>query len=94
MDSPQGSLYESAREIDAEQQPMENHGRLQTGVYERLQTDTRERLQTSTDSRERPQTSPDGIVKLLGMIVSPGTSRHFPDAIATDPPFRPPVCYP
>ena len=33
-------------------------------------------------------------VKLLGIIVSPGTSRHFPDAIATDPPFRQPAPYP
>ena len=35
-----------------------------------------------------------GIVKLLGMIVSPGDSRHVPDAMATDPTLRPPVCYP
>jgi hypothetical protein len=33
----------------------------------------------------------DGIVKLLGMIVSPGNSRHFPGAIATDPTLRPPA---
>jgi hypothetical protein len=32
-----------------------------------------------------------GIVKLLGIIVSPGNSRHFPDAIATNPPFRRPA---
>jgi hypothetical protein len=30
----------------------------------------------------------DGIVKLLGMILSPGNSRHFPDAMATDPTLR------
>ena len=34
-----------------------------------------------------------GIVKLLGMIVSPGNSRHFPDAIATDPTLRRPAPY-
>jgi hypothetical protein len=34
-----------------------------------------------------------GIVKLLGMIVSPDNSRHFPDAIATDPTLRPPALY-
>ena len=33
----------------------------------------------------------EGIVKLLGMIVSPGNSRHFPDAIATDPALRRPA---
>ena len=37
--------------------------------------------------------SVDGIVKLLGMIVSPGNSRHFPDAIATDPTLRRPALY-
>ena len=26
-----------------------------------------------------------GIVKLLGMIWSPGNRRHFPEAMATDP---------
>jgi hypothetical protein len=36
----------------------------------------------------------NGIVKLLGMIVSPGNSRCFPDVISTDPTLRPPVCYP
>jgi ABC-type transporter Mla MlaB component len=36
----------------------------------------------------------DGIVKLLGMIVSPGSSRHIPDAIATDPTLRRPAPYP
>jgi hypothetical protein len=35
-----------------------------------------------------------GIVKLLEMIWSPGNSRHFPDAISTDPTLRPPVGYP
>jgi len=35
-----------------------------------------------------------GIVKLLGMIVSSGNSRHFPDVIVTDPTLRPLVCYP
>ena len=35
-----------------------------------------------------------GIVKLLGMIVSPGNSRHFPDVIAPDPPFRRPALSP
>jgi hypothetical protein len=35
----------------------------------------------------------EGIVKLLGMIVSPDNSRHFPDAIATDPTLRPPALY-
>jgi hypothetical protein len=34
-----------------------------------------------------------GIVKLLGMIWSPGNSRYFPDVIATDPPFRQPAPY-
>jgi hypothetical protein len=34
-----------------------------------------------------------GIVKLLGMILSPGNSRHFPDAIATDPTLRRPALY-
>jgi transposase len=34
-----------------------------------------------------------GIVKLLGMIVSPGNSRHFSDAIATDPTLRRPALY-
>jgi hypothetical protein len=32
-----------------------------------------------------------GIVKLLGMILSPGNSRHFPDAIATDSTLRRPA---
>ena len=36
---------------------------------------------------------PFGIVKLLGMIVSPGNSRHFPDAISTDPTLRQPALY-
>ena len=31
--------------------------------------------------------------ELLGMIVSPGNSRHIPDAIATDPTLRPPAPY-
>ena len=35
-----------------------------------------------------------GIVKLLGIIVSPGNSRHFPDAIATDPTLRQPALSP
>ena len=35
-----------------------------------------------------------GIVKLLGMILSPGNSRHFPDAISTDPTLRQPASYP
>ena len=35
-----------------------------------------------------------GIVKLLGIILSPGNSRHFPDAIATDPTLRRPAPYP
>jgi hypothetical protein len=35
-----------------------------------------------------------GIVKLLGMILSPGNSRHVPDAIATDPTLRRPAPYP
>jgi len=35
-----------------------------------------------------------GIVKLLGIIVSPGNSRYFPDVIATDPPFRQPALSP
>ena len=34
-----------------------------------------------------------GIVKLLGMILSPGNSRHFPDAIYTDPTLRRPAPY-
>jgi hypothetical protein len=32
-----------------------------------------------------------GIVKWLGMILSPGNSRHFPDAISADPTLRPPA---
>jgi len=32
-----------------------------------------------------------GIVKLLGMIVSPGNSRHLSDAMSTDPMLRPPA---
>ena len=36
----------------------------------------------------------DGIVKLLGMILSPGNRRHFPGAIATDPTLRRPASYP
>jgi hypothetical protein len=32
-----------------------------------------------------------GIVKLLGMILSPGNSRHFPDAISADPTLTPPA---
>jgi DNA replication protein DnaC len=35
-----------------------------------------------------------GIVKLLGIILSPGNSRYFPDVIATDPPFRRPALSP
>src|SRR5215470_11297753 len=35
-----------------------------------------------------------GIVKLLGMMLSPGNSRHFPDAISTDPTLRQPALYP
>jgi hypothetical protein len=35
-----------------------------------------------------------GIVKLLGIIVSPGNRRDFPDVIATDPPFRRPALSP
>src|SRR5262249_19052101 len=35
-----------------------------------------------------------GIVKLLGMIVSPGNSRHIPDAIATDPTLRTRIFHP
>jgi hypothetical protein len=35
-----------------------------------------------------------GIVKLLGMILSPGKRRHVPDAIATDPTLRRPAPYP
>src|SRR5688572_28880973 len=45
----------------------------------------------------RAQQSPStrwGIVKLLGIIVSPGNSRYFPDVIATDPPFRRPALSP
>ena len=30
-------------------------------------------------------------VKLLGIILSPGNSMHFPDAIVTDPLFRRPA---
>jgi hypothetical protein len=33
----------------------------------------------------------DGIVKLLGMLWSPGNSRHCPEAIATDLTLRPPA---
>jgi hypothetical protein len=35
-----------------------------------------------------------GIVKLLGMLVSPGNSRHFPGAIATDSTLRQPALSP
>jgi hypothetical protein len=35
-----------------------------------------------------------GIVKLLGMIVSPGNSRRFPGAMSTDPTLRQPAPYP
>jgi predicted ATPase len=35
-----------------------------------------------------------GIVKLLGMIVSPGNRRRFPEGISTDRALRQPVCYP
>ena len=42
----------------------------------------------------RKRKAPWGIVKLLGMIVSPGNSRRLPDAIFTDSTLRPPVCYP
>ena len=35
-----------------------------------------------------------GIVKLLGMIVSPGNSRHFSDAMSADPTLRQPTPYP
>jgi hypothetical protein len=35
-----------------------------------------------------------GIVKLLGIIWSPGNRRYFPDVIATDPPFRRPALSP
>ena len=46
-----------------------------------------------------PRTAPaapiqDGIVKLLGIIWSPGNRRYFPDVIATDPPFRRPALSP
>jgi hypothetical protein len=34
-----------------------------------------------------------GIVKLLGMILSPGNSRHFPDEISTDLTVRRPSPY-
>jgi hypothetical protein len=34
-----------------------------------------------------------GIVKLLGMILSPGNSRHFPDAISADSTLRQPALY-
>jgi hypothetical protein len=34
-----------------------------------------------------------GIVKLLGMILSPDNSRHFPEAIATNPTLRQPAPY-
>src|SRR6266446_6529541 len=35
-----------------------------------------------------------GIVKLWGMIVSPGNSRHFADGLSADPTLRPPAPYP
>jgi hypothetical protein len=35
----------------------------------------------------------NGIVKLLGMILSPGNSRHFPDEISTDLTVRRPSPY-
>jgi hypothetical protein len=34
-----------------------------------------------------------GIVKLLGMILSPGNSRYFSDAISADPTLRQPTPY-
>jgi hypothetical protein len=37
--------------------------------------------------------APAGIVKLLGMILSPDNSRHFPEAIATNPTLRQPAPY-
>src|SRR5712692_3761196 len=46
-------------------------------------------LRPSTLELERWNTSA-GIVKLLGIIVSPGNRRYYPDVIATDPPFRRP----
>ena len=36
----------------------------------------------------------EGIVKLLWMILSPGNSKHFPDAITTGPTFTQPAPYP
>ena len=36
----------------------------------------------------------NGIVKLLGIIVSPGNRRYFPDVIAADPPFKRPALSP
>jgi len=45
--------------------------------------------QHTTRARGRPLAewgeSPEGIVKLLGMIWSPGNRRYFPDALSTDP---------
>src|SRR2546427_2877071 len=35
-----------------------------------------------------------GIVKLLGVILSPGNRRYFPDVIATASPFRRPALSP
>src|SRR5262249_36623186 len=56
-------------------------------LQEQLKQDSR------NSSRPPSSDSPAGIVKLLGMIVSPGNSRHFPDAIATDPTLRRPALY-
>ena len=44
--------------------------------------------------QQQTQFAADGIVKLLGMILSPGNRRHFPDAISTDPTLRQPAPYP
>ena len=44
--------------------------------------------------RENIRLVKEGIVKLLGMIVSPGNRRYFPDVIATDPLFKRPALSP
>ena len=43
---------------------------------------------------EAPSVTREGIVKLLGIILSPGNRRYFPDVIATNPPFRQPALSP
>jgi hypothetical protein len=36
----------------------------------------------------------DGIVKLLGMMLSPGSRKHFPDVMSANPTLRQPALSP